>query len=92
MRKFIGNNTDEENRFKTISDFKWCLKQGGEIMFIWNSSEYGVFSNGTRYCIAEADGQNEKWCNTADEVLEYIAGGDRLRDVITQVTVSYRTI
>jgi len=34
----------------------------------------------------------EKWCNTADEVLEYMVGDDRLRDVITQVTVWDRTI
>ena len=30
---------------------------------------------------------SEKWCDTADEVLEYKVGGDRLRDVITQVEV-----
>ena len=32
------------------------------------------------------------WCDTPDEALEYILGGDRLRDVITQVEVLYRTI
>jgi len=34
----------------------------------------------------------EKWCDTADEVLEYMVEDDRLRDVITQVTVWDRTI
>ena len=29
---------------------------------------------------------------TTDEILEYMVGEDRLRDVITQVTVLYRTI
>ena len=28
------------------------------------------------------------WCDTADEILEYVVGGDRLRDVITQITVT----
>ena len=28
----------------------------------------------------------------ADDILEYIVGGDRLRDVITQVEVVVRTI
>ena len=23
----------EKMRFKTISDFKWCMKQGGEVEF-----------------------------------------------------------
>ena len=62
------------------------------MLFIWNSIKYGVFGSGTKYCIAEADGQNEKWCDTADDALEYIVGSDRLRDVITQVTVLDRTI
>lgn len=33
-----------------------------------------------------------KWCDTADEALEYIVSGDRLRDVITQVDVLDRTL
>ena len=41
---------------------------------------------------AEITTRTEKWCDTADEVLEYIIGGDRLRDVITQVKVWERTI
>ena len=36
--------------------------------------------------------ETEKWCNSADEVLEYMVGNDRLRDVITKVTVIDRTI
>ena len=35
---------------------------------------------------------SEKWCETSDDVLEYMVGFDRLRDVITQVTVIERTI
>ena len=34
----------------------------------------------------------EFWGDTADDILEYIVAGDRLRDVITQVTVYDRTI
>ena len=44
-------------------------------------------------CISEAyKPETEKWCDDADEVLEYMVGGDRLRDVITKVTVWDRTI
>ncbi len=32
------------------------------------------------------------WGDTADEILEYIMDGDRLRDVITKINVHYRTI
>ena len=46
-------------------------------------------------CQAGSVGVNartEKWCDTADEILEYMVGGDRLRDVITQVNVWERII
>ena len=36
--------------------------------------------------------ETEKVCETADDALEYIVGGDRLRDVITKVNVVSRTI
>lgn len=41
--------------------------------------------------VDDAD-QTEKWCNNADEVLEYVIDGDRLRDIITKVDVTSRTI
>lgn len=48
--------------------------------------------DGKRYNILSGEEVNyEKtnvWCNDVDEVLEYIVGDDRLRDVITQVTVT----
>ena len=36
--------------------------------------------------------ETEQIFNTADDALEYMVGSDRLRDVITQVTVLDRTI
>ena len=36
--------------------------------------------------------ETEKWYDTADDVLEYMIDGVRLRDVITEVTVWDRTI
>lgn len=41
---------------------------------------------------AEVNTRTEKWYGTTDELLEYMVGDDRLRDVITQVAVTYRTI
>ena len=40
----------------------------------------------------EYDFSDELWADTADEILEYRVGGDRLRDVITQVKVIVRTL
>ena len=102
--KIIPQNTPEQNRFTSISDFKWCMKCGGEVQFIWNGTTYCCFgkitpngSTESMMYISKADCEanwesTEEWCHDADEILEYMVGGDRLRDVITQVAVIERTI
>lgn len=87
-----GFNTEEDNRFKTISEFKECILRGGEPVFIWNGIAYGVCFSDIGYCIAHTDGSCEKICGTSDAVLEYMVGSDRLRDVITQVAVISRSL
>ena len=86
-------STPEENRFKTISDFKWSMKRGAEVEFNWGEQKYGI-SHGAGKIIIYLWNQPEttKQFDTADEVLEYMVGSDRLRDVITRVTVIERTI
>lgn len=85
-------NSDEENHFKTISNFKECIIRGGEPVFVWKGLQYGVCFYGDKYCIALTNGEQEKICDTPDDVLNYQVGEDRLRDVITQVTVLHRNI
>lgn len=103
-RDVYMSNIPEPNQFTSISDFKWCMKCGGEVQFIWKGITYGCFGKVCRtkgelpqMCIAqsgavEVNARTEKWCANADELLEYMVGEDRLRDVITQVTVIERTI
>ena len=86
------HNSEEDNRFKTISEFKECIIRGGEPVFIWNGNAYGVCFADTGYCIARIDGTYEKMCSTPDSVLEYTLDGDRLRDIVTRVTVISRNI
>lgn len=85
-------NSEEDNCFKTISEFKECIIRGGEPVFSWNGTIYGVCFFNDKYCIAQTDGSNERICCTPDEVLEYMLGDDRLRDVVTKVKVVSRTI
>ena len=93
MGKIIQANTPEQDRFITISNFKDCMIRGGEVMFIWNSIKYAITHPEGKINISIVyKPETEKWCDTADEVLEYMVGSDRLRDVITQVTVIDRTI
>lgn len=86
------HNSEEDNRFKTISEFKECIIRGGEPVFIWQGIAYGVCFVDAGYCIARIDGALEKMCDTPNDVLEYKLGGDRLRDVITRVTIISRNI
>ena len=87
-----GVNSEEDNRFKTISEFKECLIRGGEVEFQWKGNAYSI-GGYDKYAICVSNREEtEKLCDTPDEVLEYMVGEDRLRDVITQVTVIWRTI
>ena len=85
-------NTEEDNRFKTISEFKECIIRGGEPVFMWEGLEYGVCFVDDGYCIARTDGSYEKICSTPDDVLTYTLGAVSLREVITKVTVISRAI
>lgn len=85
-------NSDEDNRFKTISEFVDCIIRGGEPVFEWNNECYGVCFAENGYCIAHLDGSAEKLCSTTDDVLEYMLGDDKLRDVVTKVNVIDRTL
>lgn len=110
MDGVVIRNTPEENRFKIISEFIWCVNDGGEVVFEWKGKLYSITHPEGRSNIGEGyyrdeDGEaynylsHEKcedveglWADTADEILEYIVGGDRLRDVITKVRVLDRTL
>jgi hypothetical protein len=88
---FMLQYDPEVLRFKTISDFKWSMKCGAEVVIEWKNKEFGIWSEGNTIRITSV-GMAEQRFSSADDALEYIVCGDRLRDVITQVTVIDRTI
>lgn len=94
MYTIVQANSPEENRFKTISEFKDCVIRGGEIEFAWNKKSYSITQRlSGEIGISEAYRQDtEKLCKSADEVLEYLIDGVRLRNIITEVEVTERTI
>ncbi len=91
---FDLSNTPEQDHFVSISDFKDCMRWHGEVEFTWKGIDYSVTPTiDGKISISHSRLQEtERICNTADEVLDYMVGEDRLRDVITQVTVWARTI
>ena len=90
----ILSNSPEENRFKKTSDFKWCINTGGEVTFSYNNKEFGIFKLNQEVFIVSEIGNDdtEKVYTTADTVLDYIIGSEKLRDIITKVKIIDRTI
>lgn len=83
-------------RFKTISEFKWSVDHGGEINFEWKGREYHIcpnWPNGkVKYCITPLDTFEKTVYENAEAMLDYMVGSDRLRDIITEVEVTDRTL
>lgn len=89
------DNTPEQNRFVSISDFKDCLYWGGEVAFLWKGIKYGVMRYGISSMITiyqMGHPESDTVCKDADEALEFMVASDQLCDVITQVTVLDRSI
>lgn len=40
--KMILFENRDELRFENIRDFKWCMKCGGEVEFIWKGKSYSI--------------------------------------------------
>ena len=83
-------------RFKTISEFKNSVNRGAEINFEWNGREYHicpVWPNGeVKYCITPLDTQQDTVYQNADDMLEYIIDNTPLRDIVTKMEVTDRTL
>lgn len=89
----IPANTPDQNRFISISDFNDCMRWGGEVEFLWKGVTYNITHYNDNIAISLSRRQDtEMQRKTADKILEDTVGSDRLRDVITQVTVLDRTI
>ena len=82
---------EQEMRFKTISEFKCSIHDGGEIVIEWKGCSYGIFFNGTKFYMTAQDGVTI-YFQTADDLLEQHVSGDRLRDIITQAVVLDRAL
>lgn len=93
----------EDVRFTSIGDFKWSMHCGGEIQFEWKAKTYAIFAKQhktpsapeqilfTQTAIENQEG-TFRWFDTADDVLELVIDGDRLRDIITEIEVFERNI
>ncbi len=93
MQNLIEYSYDD-NKFESISDFKWSLIHGSEIVFDWKENSYGIFRNSDkRFSFSQANNQeSEVICKSPDEILDIIIDGQKLREFITEVTVTHRNL
>lgn len=82
------------NRFVSLYDFTDSLNRGGEIQFDWNGKSYSLTPcSNNEFAFHEANKPDtEIMCKDTDEVLELIVDGQKLREIITKVVVTERTI
>lgn len=83
-----------ELQFESISDFKWCMRCGGEVEFTWNDKSYGIgHEQDGKIVFYEANNAaSEIFCNSSDEILNIMLGKFRLREIITEINVIARSI
>lgn len=91
----ITSKSNDAYRFKTISEFTDVLSRGAEIEFEWKGRSYGAIRYGVDNKITAYEARksgSEKVYETPDDALEFMLGEDKLRDVITKVEVTERTL
>ena len=90
MNSHIIPYDSEAYRFKTISEFKTSMRYGAEVVI-----DFGIVATNADRSISIYlwnQPETEQIFRTPDDALDYMVGNDRLRDVITKVTVLDRTI
>ena len=92
-QKIPSDKYFEENRFKTIEEFKFAMECNSEVEFEWKDRLFYITHPDDVINIHEEGHHLEsKEYQKADEALEYIIDGQKLRDIITKVKVWSRTI
>lgn len=83
-------------KFESISDFKFSLIHGREIEFRWNGVDYGVFHEGVgdkSFLLCESYKKDtDAYFHSADELLDFVIQGKKLREIITNIEVLWRNL
>lgn len=78
--------TFEDNRFKTISEFKWCVNDGGEVEFEWKGNQYTICHPDGRINIGagcyEKDGKYYNMNTNQEYTSEDEMWGDTADDIL----------
>ncbi len=94
IRKAEADMRDASSQhFETLSEFKFCMKCHGEVLFDWKDKQYSITHYAGKISISEVYNQDtEILYDTCDAMLSYPIGDSTLRDIIRQVDVISRSI
>lgn len=95
----------DQYQYESLGDFKFNMECGSEIEFTWNDRIFAIFSaisetsdSPVRKMITEIYVDNmdetEMWCDTTDEVLDYMIEGKTLRERFNnhEILITSRTV
>lgn len=91
---YIQPQNIEYEHFESLSDFKWCIKYGGEVEFYYNGVGYSITHPDNIINIGKFyQPDSELESHNIEDILNFLMDdGKKLRDVIKEVDVSVRSI
>lgn len=81
----MNTNSLENNRFKSVSDFKWCVKCGGEIEFEWKGKLYSITQPNGQINIGEGYYIKNDKCYNVISHSEYDISNELQVDTVEEV-------
>lgn len=88
------NHDPDDDKFKTIDEFKWVMWQGGEVGFTWNGKGYFVSAareENKIYISENCKQETECYYNNVEKLLDHVIDGKKLRQIIKDVEVTDRS-
>lgn len=81
---------NNEDKFESFDEFIDYIKRGGEVNFLYNQKEYGVFKLNNKYYISKLDENEESIYDYPEEMYSYSIENKNLGDIITELDVFNR--
>ena len=80
--------------FESVEDFRWSVQYGGEVQFDFNGKSYCISRmNGGTIAFSQALKQEtEERFATVEELLDKVIDGKKLREIVTVIDVTDRTL
>ncbi len=77
-------------KFRSIEEFEYCIKKGGEVEFTYNQKTYSITFPDGIICLTYVDEESEKIFDNIDELMKTHIEGKSLRELSTIIEIYYR--